>query len=177
MAENQDGDELYWFCPEMRGIIPLDKFHIPKKLQKFLNNHPFEIVIDRDFRQVMENCSKVTDKRKESWINHQLIGLYCELHDRGYAHSIECWEEGKMVGGLYGVSINGAFFGESMFSIATDSSKVALCELVRLLKEKGFTLLDTQFINKHLVQFGAIEIPKDEYFTMLDKALKTKVKF
>lgn len=172
MAEGRDSDELYWFNPTKRGIIPLDGFNIPASLKKFLRQHPFELRINTAFHDVMRACAEVPrNHEKGTWINDLMLGRYTELHRMGLAHSVETWQGAELVGGLYGVSIGGAFFGESMFSRQSGASKVALVALVSRLRAAGYTLLDTQFINDHLLQFGAIEIPKARYLRLLAKAL------
>lgn len=169
MADSKDAKELDWYCPEERGIIPLSDFHIPKSLAKFLKQHPFTLTTDKAFREVMQACAD----REETWINDEIIDLYCTLHEMGFAHSVECWEGEKLSGGLYGVALAGAFFGESMFSKTSGASKVALVHLVGLLKNAGYTLLDTQYVNDYLKQFGVVEIAKEEYLTLLRKALSS----
>lgn len=171
MAESQTDDELYWFSPDPRGVLPIEGFNIPRGLARFLPTHPFTLKVDSDFRATIAACAEITLKRTETWINPKLIELYCELHTMGYAHSVETWREGRLVGGLYGVSIGGAFFGESMFSREPEASKVALVTLVELLKEAGYQLLDTQYVNPHLEQFGARPMPKRTYMRKLEKAL------
>lgn len=168
MADSKDSKELGWYFPELRGIIPLDEFHIPKSFAKFLKQNPFTITTDKAFRAVMQGCAD----RDETWINDAIIDLYCELHAKGFAHSVECWENGALVGGLYGVALGGAFFGESMFSKASGASKVALVHLVQLLKKSGYTLLDTQYVNDYLKQFGCVEISKKDYLSRLEQALR-----
>jgi leucyl/phenylalanyl-tRNA--protein transferase len=161
--------EVLWFSPLMRGMIPLDEnFHVPHGLERRLRNNPFEIRIDTAFREVMENCGQ----REETWIDPVIIDSYCELHDLGFAHSVECWDEEGLQGGLYGVSLGKAFFGESMFSKKTDASKVALVHLVEWLRRRGVILLDTQWMTDHLRQFGGVEIPREEYLKLLDEALQ-----
>lgn len=172
MGESAGSDKLYWVDPEERGILPLDNFHIPKRLQRTVRRDPFIVTVDTCFRRVMEACAMETDERKGTWINEAILDAYTILHERGQAHSVECWLEGELVGGLYGVSLGRAFFGESMFSRARDASKVALVHLVARLVAGGFTLLDTQFVTNHLAQFGAIEIPRDSYKARLHKALQ-----
>ena len=174
MSESRDTTELYWFNPARRGVLPLDDFHIPSGLKKFLKKNPFQTRIDADFEGVIRSCAELGQTRKETWINDEIIQAYCELHRMGHAHSVESWREGKLVGGLYGVSLGGAFFGESMFSRESEASKVALVHLVELLNEAGYTLLDTQFVNDHLKQFGVKEIVKRTYMARLDKALKVE---
>ncbi len=173
MAEDADATELYWFSPEERGIIPLDGFNIPRGLKKTLRENPFEIRVNSAFEAVMRACAEPvpgTD-REVTWINEEIIALYCELHAQGHAHSVESWYEGKLAGGLYGVSLGGAFFGESMFSYYSEASKVPLVYLVALLKQCGYTLLDTQYVNDHLKQFGCVSIPRVSYMSYLEKAL------
>ena len=170
MAESRDDPELYWIDPEARGILPLDAFHVPKRLKRTIRRHPFDIRIDTAFREVMLGCAEAAPNRDGTWINERIVGLYCELHERGRAHSVECWQEGELVGGLYGVSLGAAFFGESMFSRVTDASKVALVYLVARLIRGGYRLLDTQFVTSHLKQFGAVEISRDKYRARLMEA-------
>lgn len=167
MAESKEATELHWFHPELRGILPLDDFHTPKSLQKFLRKAPYILTTDRAFREVITACAE----RDETWINARIIDLYCELHAMGFAHSVECWHENELIGGLYGVALGGAFFGESMFSRRENASKAALVHLVALLKKTGYTLLDTQYTNEHIRQFGVIEIPREEYMEQLARAL------
>ena len=172
MAESRDAEDLHWYYPEQRGILPLDKFHIPHSLQKFMRHSTYRITMDTAFEHVIRACADVrTKKREDSWINDSIIALYTELFQRGYAHSVECWDQKKLVGGLYGVSIGGAFFGESMFSLAPNASKLTLVHLVERLKEAGYQLLDTQYVNDHLVQFGVQEIIRKDYLELLAKAL------
>ena len=173
MAEHREDAEVFWVEPKKRGIIPLDQFHISRSLRRVIRKGIFEIKTDTAFRDVMLNCAE----RDETWINEQILEAYCNLFDLGLAHSVECWREEKLVGGLYGVSLGGAFFGESMFSKETNASKVALCALVERLKAGGFTLLDTQFLTSHLATFGAIEIPQKDYLKLLKPALSTKAIF
>lgn len=178
MADSRDAQELYWYAPDERGILPLDRFHIPRSLKKFMRSHPYEITFDRAFPNVIRACAESkSEKRKETWINDQIISLYCQLAQRGNAHSAECWHEGELVGGLYGVSLGGAFFGESMFSRKDNASKVALVHLVERLRERNYLLLDTQYINDHLLQFGAVTVTKTHYMKLLDDALKIATHF
>ncbi len=171
MADTKDDPILHWMYPEMRGILPLDTFHVPTSLAKFIKKSPFTITTDKAFPEVIRSCSEVTREREETWINKQITKLYCELWENGFAHSVECWKESILVGGLYGVAIGGAFFGESMFSRTSNASKVALVHLVDLLKNSGYTLLDAQFTNEHLKQFGIIEITRKDYLEKLGQAL------
>ena len=177
MAENRRDKQLFWIDPEVRGILPLDNFHIPRSLKKKIRNNPFEVRFDHNFAAVIRACAQQKPKRRETWINDEIIELYTKLFCMRHAHSVECWREEKLVGGLYGISIGGAFFGESMFSSERDSSKIALVHLVARLNLAGFTLLDTQFITDHLKQFGAIEISRVEYHKILNVALNLNVGF
>jgi leucyl/phenylalanyl-tRNA--protein transferase len=171
MAERRDDPTLYWVSPEQRGIIPLDAFHVPRRLARTMRAHPFSVTNDTAFGAVMRACAAPAPGREESWINDAILHLYGALHAGGHAHSVECWRDGELVGGLYGVSLGAAFFGESMFSRATDASKIALVHLVDLLRQGGFTLLDTQFLTGHLARFGAVEIPRAHYKLLLQDAL------
>jgi leucyl/phenylalanyl-tRNA--protein transferase len=177
MAESAEDPELFWVDPERRGILPLETLHIPRRLKKTLRQRRFEVTADRDFLGVLRGCAQRTPNRKSTWINAEIIRLYAALHAMGAAHSIECWHEEHLVGGLYGVALGGAFFGESMFSRATDASKVALVHLVARLRCGGFTLLDTQFVTAHLARFGAVEISRRVYRKRLDAALETEARF
>jgi leucyl/phenylalanyl-tRNA--protein transferase len=171
MAESRHASFLYWIDPERRGIIPLDKVHVPYKLRRTMRRKEFEVTCDRAFGDVIEKCAEPTARRPDTWINDEILRLYNRLFELGHAHSIECWREGKLVGGLYGVSIRSAFFGESMFSRTTDASKVALMHLIARLRKGGFRLLDSQFVTDHLRQFGAIEVPRAKYQALLHAAL------
>ncbi|PKQ04240.1 MAG: leucyl/phenylalanyl-tRNA--protein transferase [Alphaproteobacteria bacterium HGW-Alphaproteobacteria-11] len=177
MAESRDDPELYWIDPEKRGILPLDAFHIPKRLRRRVRAGTFEVRIDTAFREVMLGCADAGPDREGTWINDRIVALYCELHQRGHAHSVEAWREGRLAGGLYGVSIGAAFFGESMFSRETDASKVALVHLVARLVAGGYRLLDTQFVTEHLQQFGAVEISRDAYRARLFEATAEQADF
>ncbi len=172
MADAADDPELFWVEPELRGIIPLNDFHVSKSLAKVIRKKPFDIRFDTDFEGVMAGCAAEADNRPSTWINTTIRRLYTELHEIGHAHSVEAWEGDELVGGLYGVSLGSAFFGESMFSRRTNASKICLVYLVERLREKGFTLLDTQFTTEHLKTFGAIDVPKVEYAKMLDAAMR-----
>ncbi|MGB0750095.1 MAG: leucyl/phenylalanyl-tRNA--protein transferase [Magnetospiraceae bacterium] len=174
MARERDSQELLWFSPEERGIIPLDGFHVPKRLARTVRQNIFDMRYDHDFRGVMRACAELTDMREDTWINSEILRLYGELHDLGVAHSVECWQEGELVGGLYGVALGGAFFGESMFSRKTDASKVALVHLVARLRLGRYVLLDTQFVTDHLRRFGATEVPRPDYLEMLEAALAVR---
>ena len=174
MAETRDSDRLYWLDPEERGILPLDSFHLSRRLRRTVGSGLFEVTSDRDFAATIAGCAAPAAGRPDTWINPDILHLFTELHRMGYGHSIECWQGGALVGGLYGVAIGGAFFGESMFSRARDASKVALVHLVVRLRLGGFRLLDTQFITSHLAQFGAVEISRDEYQAALAEAVELK---
>ena len=171
MAERRDDPQLYWVSPEMRGVIPLDDFHVPHRLARTVRSGRFTITSDRAFADVMQGCAAPGDGREQTWINDEILRLYTALAASGHAHSVECWQEGKLVGGLYGVQLGAAFFGESMFSLARDASKVALVRLVELLRRGGFILLDTQFLTAHLARFGATEVPRERYLKLLENAL------
>ncbi len=171
MARQHDDPKLYWVDPEKRGILPLDKYHLPRSLKKVLKRESFQLRVDTAFEQVLMLCAESTERRPETWINAEIVRLFTDLHHAGLAHSIESWQDGKLVGGLYGLGLGSAFFGESMFSRATDASKVALAYLVALMKKGGYSLLDTQFVTDHLAQFGAIEVPRRDYLRMLAQAL------
>lgn len=171
MADDANSSELFWLSPDMRGVMPLDGLHIPRSLAKTIRNHKFEIRYDSAFLQVMQACAEPTSIRPQTWINEEIINIYSELFLMGLAHSVEIWDENKLVGGLYGVQLGAAFFGESMFSRKTDASKIAFVHLVKRLKFGGFKLLDTQFTTEHLENFGVVEIPKPQYLARLDHAL------
>ena len=177
MAERRDSPDVVWIEPDVRGILPLDHFHIPRSLNKTLRKRPFEITVDRAFEAVMQGCAEAAPGRENTWINDIILRLYGELHGMGHAHSVECWRDGQLVGGLYGVQIGAAFFGESMFSRMTDASKVALVHLVERLRAGGFVLLDTQFITDHLARFGAIELSRAAYKRMLEAAMARQADF
>ena len=172
MADGRRG-RIRWYAPDPRAIIPLDAFHVPRSLARTLRRGVFEIRVDSAFAEVMRACAD----REETWISAAIVRAYTALHHAGLAHSVEAWREGELVGGLYGVSLGGAFFGESMFSRATDGSKVALVALVERLRAQGFSLLDTQFQTDHLARFGAIEIPRAEYERRLAEALTRPCSF
>ncbi|MBB3978072.1 leucyl/phenylalanyl-tRNA--protein transferase [Rhizobium azooxidifex] len=171
MADSADDPELFWVEPDMRGVIPLDRFHVSRSLAKKVRQKPFDIRVDTAFEAVIEACAQAAPDRPSTWINAKIRGLYATLHHMGHAHSVEAWEGNELVGGLYGVSLGAAFFGESMFSRRTDASKICLVHLVERLRERGFRLLDTQFTTEHLKTFGAIDVPKVDYECMLSKAL------
>ncbi|MCZ7864577.1 MULTISPECIES: leucyl/phenylalanyl-tRNA--protein transferase [Agrobacterium] len=171
MADSADDPELFWVEPEIRGIIPLHSFHVSKSLAKAMRRKPFEIRFNTAFEAVMAGCAAEAPDRPSTWINAVIRRLYSELHQIGHAHSVEAWEGEELVGGLYGVSLGAAFFGESMFSRRTNASKICLVHLVERLRQQGFTLLDTQFTTEHLKTFGAIDVPKQDYTKMLDLAV------
>ena len=177
MAESADDPNIMIIDPELRGIMPLDNFHIPRRLKREFNKHKYDISVNQDFKRVIEACAETDNKRRETWINAPIISLYCSLNAMGNAHSIEVWDNKKLIGGLYGVSLGGVFFGESMFSRATNASKYALIHLVAALKFANFQLLDAQFYNPHLEQFGLIEIPRDEFHKKLKPALAKEANF
>jgi leucyl/phenylalanyl-tRNA---protein transferase len=172
MAETRRGERVYWLDPEQRGILPLDDFHLPRRLRRTAIAGPYEVAVDRDFAGVIAGCAAAAPGREDTWINTEIERLFGELHRQGHAHSVESWHDGKLAGGLYGVVLGGVFFGESMFTRARDASKVALVHLVARLRLGGFRLLDTQFVTRHLSQFGAVEIPRDSYKTLLARALE-----
>jgi leucyl/phenylalanyl-tRNA---protein transferase len=177
MAESAADPHLYWVEPEERGVIPLVGFHVSRSLQKRVRQQTYDIRIDTAFAEVIANCAASTETRDDTWINKRIVSLYTQLHKMGCAHSVESWMDGKLVGGLYGIRIGSAFFGESMFSRATDASKVALVHLVARLKFGGFTLLDAQFVNPHLLQFGTQAVKKADYHKMLEPALEREADF
>jgi leucyl/phenylalanyl-tRNA--protein transferase len=171
MAERRGDPTLYWVSPEKRGIIPLNFFHVPHRLARTVRSGRFTVTADKAFPDVMRACAAPSPGREETWINSEILRLYTALHSGGHAHSVECWQAGELVGGLYGVRLGAAFFGESMFSCARDASKVALVHLVEGLRRGSFALLDTQFITPHLARFGAIEISRELYLAKLADAL------
>jgi leucyl/phenylalanyl-tRNA--protein transferase len=177
MAESADDPELFWVDPERRGILPLDRFHVPRRLARIVRQDRFEVRVDSDFAGTLAGCAEATDKRPNTWINREIVRLYTALHTMDAAHSVECWHDGALVGGLYGVSIGGAFFGESMFSRVTDASKVALVHLVALMRHGGYRLLDMQFVTPHLAQFGAAEVLRTQYRRLLADALRYRCVF
>jgi leucyl/phenylalanyl-tRNA--protein transferase len=177
MAETRDGDRLYWLDPEQRGILPLDSFHLPRRLLRTVLSDRYEVSVNEDFAAVIASCAEPAPGRTDTWINPMIERLFTELHEQGHAHSVEVWQDDILVGGLYGVALGGAFFGESMFSRARDASKVALAHLVARLRLGGFTLLDTQFVTSHLSQFGATEVPRAAYKALLQKAVAVDALF
>ncbi|MSP05532.1 MAG: leucyl/phenylalanyl-tRNA--protein transferase [Acetobacteraceae bacterium] len=172
MAETRDSCRLYWLDPEQRGILPLDRFHLPRRLVRTALSDLYQVTADKNFSGTIAACATPMPGRDETWINPQIEQIFTALHRQGHAHSVETWRNGDLVGGLYGVAIGGAFFGESMFSLARDASKVALAYLVARLRLGGFRLLDTQFVTSHLSQFGAAETPRAEYRALLDQAVE-----
>jgi leucyl/phenylalanyl-tRNA--protein transferase len=173
MAESRLGDRLYWLDPEFRGILPLDGFHLPRRLLRTLRAGGFEVRSDSDFAATIAGCAAAAPGREDTWINGEITHLFAALFRMGHAHTLECWQEGTLVGGLYGVALGGAFFGESMFSRVRDASKVALAHLVARLHLGGYRLLDTQFVTAHLARFGATEIPRADYKSLLAEAVRT----
>lgn len=173
MAEAADSDDIFWVDPKIRGILPLDGLHVSRSLRKTLRREAFEVRLNTRFQEVVEACAD----RDETWINTEILSLYKDLHRTGYAHSVEVWIDGKLSGGLYGVALGGAFFGESMFARSPDTSKIALVYLVARLRTGGFTLLDTQFVTEHLESLGAIEISRAEYHQRLARALTRPAEF
>ena len=171
MAESAEDNALYWIEPERRGILPLDCVHVPKRLARTIRKGGFEVCIDRHFEEVVEGCAAPRSGRRSTWINGRIRGLYRELFALRHCHTVEVWQDGQLTGGLYGVHLGRAFFGESMFSRARDASKIALVYLIARLKYGGFTLLDTQFVTGHLARFGAIEVSREEFQRFLEAAL------
>ncbi len=177
MAESADDPALYWIEPQARGILPLDDVHIPKRLARTIRADRFEVRIDSTFDGVVEGCAASRPGRRSTWINARIRQLYGSLFKQGHCHTVETWLDGRLVGGLYGVELGGAFFGESMFSTETDASKVALVYLVARLIRGGFTLLDTQFVTEHLRQFGTVEVDKTTFHHLLERALALRADF
>lgn len=167
---------IRWYSPDPRGIIPLDTFHAPKRLERIVRQGRFDVRVDSDFGAVIRACAARHDE-EGSWIDDEIVESYCALHAAGIAHSIETWQDRALVGGLYGVALGGAFFGESMFHRVTDASKVALVALVERLRERGYRLLDTQWVTEHLSQFGAVEVSRRRYLRLLHEALKINATF
>jgi leucyl/phenylalanyl-tRNA--protein transferase len=177
MSETADDPEVFWVRPDTRGIIPLENFHVPSSLARTIRRGRFEVRINTAFEEVLKGCGEATDGRPSTWINRTIFDVYVKLHAMGNAHSVEAWTDNTLVGGLYGVTLGSTFFGESMFSRVTDASKVCLVHLVERLKERGFTLLDTQFTTEHLKRFGAIDVRRKDYEKLLAAALKKKTIF
>ena len=177
MAETRRGHRLYWLDPELRGVLPLDGFHLPKRLLRTVLSDRYEVTSNQSFAEVVAGCAAAAPGREDTWINADIERLFGDLHRRGFAHSVECRQGGALMGGLYGVSLGGVFFGESMFSVARDASKVALVHLVARMRLGGYTLLDTQFVTRHLAQFGADEIPRDQYKMLLAAAVQVPARW
>jgi leucyl/phenylalanyl-tRNA--protein transferase len=177
MAESADDPGLFWIEPERRGIIPLDAFHVSRRLARTIRQQRFDIRIDTDFEAVVDGCAAPGRGRQRTWINARIRRLYRELFALGHCHTVEAWQDGKLAGGLYGVSIGAAFFGESMFARVDDASKVALVHLVERLRAGGYKLLDAQFITDHLRRFGAVEVNRRAYQKLLDQAIAGKADF
>ena len=177
MAETANSKEIYWLEPKKRGVFFFDKIKVPKKLRKIAKKFPFKIVVDNNFEGVIENCSKITNLRKDTWINDTIKNIYFEMYKKGYAHSVECYLDNKLVGGLYGIVIGAVFFGESMFSSVTNASKFALFHLIERLIVGQFTFIDAQFINNHLIQFGAEEISCQFFKKILREGVNKKGNF
>lgn len=173
---DEDGT-IYWYDPDPRAIMPLESFHVPRSLKRRIRKGGFEIRVNTAFRTVIEACAEPAPGRQSTWISQEIVEIYYELHELGFAHSVETWIEGELAGGLYGVSLGGLFAGESMFSRVTDTSKIALVYLIERLHRRGFRLLDIQFMTKHLQRFGAIEIPREVYKARLHQALKVWARF
>ncbi len=177
MAEDASDPNVFWVEPESRGVIPLDAFHVPKSLAKIIRQGRYDVTFNVGFNAVIRACAEPGQGREKTWINRTILDLYGQLHQMGHAHSVEAWDGADLVGGLYGVSLGRAFFGESMFSRKDDASKVCLVHLVERLRARGFVLLDTQFTTGHLKRFGAIDVPRDEYEDMLAEALIGEASF
>ena len=177
MAEDATSDDLFWVSPQLRGIIPLDNFHISTSLRKTVKTHPYSVKVDTDFAATIEGCATAGTDRDSTWINPAIRKLYGELYRRGFVHTVEVWDDSDLVGGLYGLALGAAFFGESMFHRKTDASKIALAHLVERLNAGGFRLLDTQFVTDHLRSLGGIEIPRTVYEVQLAAALARRADF
>jgi len=177
MADSRDSPDLFWVDPELRGVIDLEDVHLPRSLRRVIRRDTFTVTVDRAFRQVMDACAEPAEGRENTWINSDIVEIYARLHDIGAAHSVECWRDGALVGGLYGVDLAAAFFGESMFHCVTDASKVALFHLIARLRAGGYSLLDTQFVTDHLARFGAHEVSRELYHGRLKTALATQADF
>lgn len=177
MAESRRDQEIHWIDPELRGVIPIEDFHVPRRLRRRIRQEAFRVSADTAFAEVIAGCAAPSANRVDTWINPTIERLYKDLAHMGFAHSVECWQDAQLVGGLYGVALGGAFFGESMFSRVNDASKVALVHLVMRLHKGGFKLLDTQFTTPHLRQFGAVEIRRDQYRRLLSQAVPAAAAF
>ncbi len=177
MADSRTSTKLYWLDPEQRGHLPLDSFHVPRRLLRTVTSGPYTVTVDHDFPAAIAGCAEPAPGRENTWINLTIERLFTELHHLGHAHSVETWQDGALVGGLYGVAVGGVFFGESMFARARDASKVALVHLVARLRLAGFALLDTQWTTPHLAQFGAVEVPRLNYKAMIEAAVEIPTRF
>ena len=177
MSEDRNSSDIFWVKPKIRGVIDPCKVTLRKKLKRLLNKNPYTLKINTDFIGVIEGCAETTKIRDNTWINPSIRDVYIELHYKGYAHSIECYSNNELIGGLYGVAMGGVFFGESMFSKSTNASKIALVHLIDRLRVGNFTILDTQFITEHLKTFGAYEIHQDKFLDILKKALLVEANF
>jgi len=177
MAQRREGRDIYFVSPDERGVMPLDRFHVSRRLARTVRSDRFIVRVDTAFDELIRACAAPAPSREESWINEEIVSLYTELYRRGFAHSVECWHENRLVGGLYGVQLGAAFFGESMFSRERDASKVALAHLVARLKCGGFMLLDAQFMTSHLAQFGAVSMARNDYLGLLEAALAQTADF
>jgi leucyl/phenylalanyl-tRNA--protein transferase len=172
-----DDGEIGWFSPDPRGILPLDGVHVPRRLSRLVRQGRFAIEVNRSFREVIDACAAARDEEDGTWITDEIVESYCELHRLGWAHSVEAWRDGRLAGGLYGVSLRGVFFGESMFHRETDASKVALVALVDRLRARRYRLLDIQWVTPHLAGFGAIEVPRRRYLALLQESLRHDCRF
>ncbi len=177
MAVARNDATIQWIAPMMRGILPLDGFHVPRRLRRTVRQNPFDVRFDTAFAQTIAACAAPRPTESETWINNEIRRVFEHLHEHGLAHSVECWQDGELVGGLYGLALGAAFFGESMFSTVTDASKVALVHLVARLRYGGFLLLDAQFLTKHLTQFGCVEVPAAAYQALLKRAVAASATF
>jgi leucyl/phenylalanyl-tRNA--protein transferase len=177
MAESADDPALYWIEPQHRGILPLEHMHVPRRLARTVRIGAMQVTFDTNYEGVIEGCAAGRPGRRSTWINARIRSLYRDLFNMGHCHTVEVWSEERLVGGLYGVALGGAFFGESMFSYERDASKIALVHLAARLVHGGFTLLDTQFVTDHLRQFGTVEVDRDEFHRLLEAALKLKADF
>ncbi|HVL73836.1 MAG TPA: leucyl/phenylalanyl-tRNA--protein transferase [Beijerinckiaceae bacterium] len=177
MAEDADDPSLFWVEPRERGVLPLDGFHVPRRLARTVRADPFEVRVDHDFDAVVAGCSAASPGRERTWINARIRRLYGELFDLGHCHTVECWRDGRLAGALYGVRLGGAFFGESMFHRERDASKVALVHLAARLRRGGFRLLDAQFVTDHLARFGAVEVPRRVYKRLLREAIEARAEW
>lgn len=177
MAESRGDSDIHWIDPERRGVLPLEAFHISRSLKRIIRRQTFKVHCNSDFAGVIRGCAKPGPGRRDTWINPTIERLYCDLHEMGFAHSVECWQDDRLVGGLYGVCLGAAFFGESMFTLVDNASKVALVHLAARLVKGQFCLLDTQFETPHLRQFGAVEIDRDDYRQLLARAVRRRAQF